>query len=319
MTVAHYIPWRAIRAGKQLSDSKGASAAISTEVAIQSIIRAMKGFIGPKDIFRNPESVFRYNQPTQNDESPFDIVLGKYGDDFSVMGMHFKLGLYEHQSAGAISGVLNLLKESPTKVLANGDASTIESIIVKAYEPAYGIIGDPAKKDPKTRQSADHSMAFIIASTIRKALENHTKLKSSKPIEEFWKKTMLVPDDYSAEGLKNPITRELMAKIVFEHGGPDYDAQYPSGIPTSVQIKTSKGKLLDSGMVLFPPGHAKCQDTDSFSILKEKHRVLGELALNKSGVKSLIDSCERLDKLSNEEMTKLYECKIKFAEKSIDD
>ena len=34
MVVAHYIPWRAIRAGKQLSDSKGASAALSTEVAI---------------------------------------------------------------------------------------------------------------------------------------------------------------------------------------------------------------------------------------------------------------------------------------------
>ena len=30
MTVAHYVPFRAIRAGKQLSDSKGASAAIST-------------------------------------------------------------------------------------------------------------------------------------------------------------------------------------------------------------------------------------------------------------------------------------------------
>lgn len=30
MLVAHYIPWRAIRAGKQLSDSKGASAAITT-------------------------------------------------------------------------------------------------------------------------------------------------------------------------------------------------------------------------------------------------------------------------------------------------
>ena len=41
MVVAHYIPWRAIRAGKQLSDSKGASAALSTEVAIQSVHRAM--------------------------------------------------------------------------------------------------------------------------------------------------------------------------------------------------------------------------------------------------------------------------------------
>lgn len=124
MTVAHYIPWRAIRAGKQLSDSKGASAAITTEVAILSILRAMKGFIGPKDIFRNPESVFRYSQPTKNDESPFDIVLGQKGDDFAVMGMHFKLGLYEHQSAGAISGILNLVKEN-NKIISDGDASKI--------------------------------------------------------------------------------------------------------------------------------------------------------------------------------------------------
>jgi len=64
MFVAHYIPFRAIRAGKQLSDSKGASAGISTEAALTCIERAMHGFIGPKDIFRNPESIFRLNEPT---------------------------------------------------------------------------------------------------------------------------------------------------------------------------------------------------------------------------------------------------------------
>ena len=34
LVVAHYIPFRAIRPGHQLSDSKGASAAISAEVAV---------------------------------------------------------------------------------------------------------------------------------------------------------------------------------------------------------------------------------------------------------------------------------------------
>merc|ERR1719246_218434 len=53
MIVAHYIPFRAIRAGKQLSDSKGASAGISAEVAVLSMERAMRGFLGPRDIFRN--------------------------------------------------------------------------------------------------------------------------------------------------------------------------------------------------------------------------------------------------------------------------
>ena len=66
-------PFRAIRAGKQLSDSKGASAAISTEVAIIAMRRAMRGFIGPKDIFRNPEAIFRLFEPTAGD-SPFDLA-----------------------------------------------------------------------------------------------------------------------------------------------------------------------------------------------------------------------------------------------------
>lgn len=118
MTVAHFIPFRAIRAGKQLSDSKGSSAAISTEMAVTSVHRSMKGFLGPRDIFRNPEAIFRiFEGPGQMfkavnatdantekaDASPFDLHLARSGGDFAVMGMHFKLGLYEHQSAGARS------------------------------------------------------------------------------------------------------------------------------------------------------------------------------------------------------------------------
>ena len=96
MYVAHYIPFRAIRAGHQLSDSKGASAAISTEAAIMCLKRSMMGFVGPKDIFRNPEAIFRLFTKTENFESPFDIKLGENGEDFAIMGNHFKLGLYEH-------------------------------------------------------------------------------------------------------------------------------------------------------------------------------------------------------------------------------
>ncbi|MBI2342555.1 MAG: MmgE/PrpD family protein, partial [Deltaproteobacteria bacterium] len=91
--VAHHIPFRAIRAGHQLSDSKGASAAISTEATITGVHRAMMGFVGPSDIFRNPQSIFRLFG------KPFDLTLGTGGGYFAVMNMHFKLGLYEHQSA----------------------------------------------------------------------------------------------------------------------------------------------------------------------------------------------------------------------------
>jgi len=77
--VAHYIPFRAIRAGEQLSDSKGASAALSSEVAVMSVHRSIRGFVGPADIFRNPEAIFRKFKPTTpkmtaEGNSPFRLV-----------------------------------------------------------------------------------------------------------------------------------------------------------------------------------------------------------------------------------------------------
>ena len=48
----------------------------------------LSGFLGPKDIFRNPESVFELNNPrdTYDGHSPFDLVLTQSGEDFSLMG-----------------------------------------------------------------------------------------------------------------------------------------------------------------------------------------------------------------------------------------
>merc|ERR1719379_824075 len=210
MTIAHYIPFRAIRAGKQLSDSKGASAAISTEAAVLSMRRAMKGFVGPKDIFRNPEAIWRFFEPSVGAEaskdniditlsnkvrwgpgpSPFNLVLSTAGSDFAVCGMHFKLGLYEHQSAGAIEGIIQLMVQNED--FMNSSIEDIKNINIVAYEPAFGIIGDPAKKDPKTRQSADHSMAFIVSRILKKAIDNGSVPGSEM---EAWKTLMLSPHD----------------------------------------------------------------------------------------------------------------------------
>jgi len=315
MIVAHYIPFRAIRAGKQLSDSKGASAAISTEVAILSMKRSMMGFVGPKDIFRNPEAIFRLNQPTDGD-SPFDILVGQDGDDFSVMGMHFKLGLYEHQSAGAIEGLLKLIQD--TKFVSHGEFNNIENINIVAYEPAFGIIGDPAKKNPTTRQSADHSMAYIISTLLRKAIEEPNLYQDIQNLDNVWKRLMLSPYDYGAEALNNGKTRDLMGKLTFSHGGPEYDANYPKGIPTSIVVTMKDGTKHDSKMVMFPSGHAANETCHLRDIMTHKFGLLGNMALEEKELAATLDRLENLDKLTNKELQGIYNCNIKYAAKSID-
>ncbi|NCF39521.1 MAG: hypothetical protein GWP75_05320 [Planctomycetia bacterium] len=308
MTVAHFIPWRAIRAGKQLSDSKGASAAISTEVAVLAMMRSMKGFLGPRDIFRNPEAIWRQFEPTDGD-APFDLVLSHSGDDFAVMGMHFKLGLYEHQSAGALQGMIDLVSENPD-LLANPDL--IETIRIVAYEPAFGIIGDPAKRDPKTRQSADHSMVYIVSTLLQKAIDA-AKSKGSGTIADdndaMWKSLILVPADYDAASIARPETRALMAKIEFAHGGKDYDDRYPDGIPTSVVIETTDGRSLDSGLVMYPSGHARNTTCDLEGILANKAEVLGKLAMDDPA--PVIGRFRRVDDLSTAELASMNDFKIK--------
>jgi len=272
MAVAHYVPYRAIRAGHQLSDSKGASAALAAEAAVLSARRALAGFRGPADVFRNPLSLYRVHEPCPDGQSPFDLELGIADDAFCIHGMHFKLGLYEHQSAGAIEGVVRLVAAEPRLA---ADLAGLRRIRVAIYEPACSIIADPAKRSPATRQSADHSLPYIVARTLLKA---RTAAWNGRPCS--WESLMLLPEDYAEEAILDPEVADLMARIVIVPGGPDYDARYPEGIPTSVDLEHEALGIRSSGLVMYPPGHARsdADRTERLLDLKFDRLVAGAVA-----------------------------------------
>ena len=298
LTVAHYVPFRAIRSGKQLSDSKGASAALAAEAAVLSMQRALRGFVGPADIFRNREAIFCLFEPPQEPRmSPFDLVLAASGDDFAVCGMHFKLGLYEHQSAGAIQGLLDLLAQYPALL---EDSSQLRAIKITIYQPAFGIIGDPAKRDPRTRQSADHSMVYIVATLLRKAYQTRRC---------GWRELMLMPTDYDEQSLLDPFTRTLMQKIEFCHGGPEYDQKYPEGIPTTLEMEHAQLGYLSSGLVMYPAGHARNKVAPLGELLEHKFRLLAGLGV--ADVQALFGRFTNMAHKTADEIAALYDFELK--------
>lgn len=158
----------------------------------------------------------------------------------------------------------------------------IQNIHIVAYEPAFSIIGDPEKKNAKTRQSADHSMVYIVSTMLRKAIEDEefiNKLKDLNSLNEIWKSLILLPEDYSQKAIKNANTIKLVNKTTFEHGGKEYDEKYPEGIPTSIKISLTDGRVLDSKLVMFPAGHSKNVEADLNGILENKFRLFGKIAL----------------------------------------
>jgi 2-methylcitrate dehydratase len=259
--------------------------------------RAMAGFVGPADIFRNPEAIFcLFEPPAEPNTSPFDLALGASGDDFAVMGMHFKLGLYEHQSAGAIQGLMDLLASHPDLL---SDPQDIKKVRITIYQPAFGIIGDPAKRDPRTRQSADHSMVYIIATLLRKAFHER---------KSGWRELMLVPADYEAASLADPLTRSFIERIEFRHGGKEYDEKYPDGIPTTLEIEHAGLGNLSSGLVMYPEGHARNTSGNLAALLEHKFRVLAGLGV--SDVDALYARFTNLVAKSSAEIADLYDFQI---------
>jgi 2-methylcitrate dehydratase len=262
MAVAHYVPFRAIRAGHQLSDSKGASAALAAEAAVMCGRRALAGFVGPRDVFRNPLAIYRLNQPSPAGESPFDLELGLADDAFAINGMHFKLGLYEHQSAGALQSLVEAFAATPALA---ADLDAIRRLRVTIYEPAYSIIADPAKRSPTTRQSADHSLPYIVAKTLLKARAAHAR---DEPLG--WESLMLLPEDYSDESIRDPAIARLIERIEIVHGGREYDDAYPEGIPTSVTLEHASLGTLGGQFVRFPLGHARSDAARTAAVVNLK-------------------------------------------------
>lgn len=95
---------------------------------------------------------------------------------------------------------------------------------------------------------------------------------------------MLEPIDYGYDAVFNPKTRAIMDKIQFAHGGEEYDRRYPDGIPTRVQI-TVNGQDFDSGMVMYPGGHARNTTIDLKNVLDHKFSLIGKLGVSTRSLK----------------------------------
>jgi len=119
---------------------------------------------------------------------------------------------------------------------------------------------------------------------------------------------MLSPYDYGADALADAETRTLMSKITFEHGGAEYDAKYPHGIPTSIDITVKGGKKIESGFVMYPSGHARNTSADLKGILDHKNHMLGDIVFDdRTTVDGFVGKLQNMKNLSAADVATIYD------------
>lgn len=272
LAITPNIPMRVVRTG-ELSDWKGCATAHCSMMAVFAARLAKEGLTGPNKPFEGAAGLYDLIDIGE----PLDLTdLGLMRNGLSaVESTCLKWYPSEYSSQGPIGTILQLRPEI--------NIEEIESITVALHWAGWHEIGGgqgdkDEKWNPTTRESADHSLPYLIAVAL---VDGEITL-----------------DSFTDERISDPRLRPIMQKInviesaemTQEHAGEL--PKWPS--VTDIALKNGKRIRRHSGL---PKGHAlnPLNDTE----LKEKFMNLSSRNLSKKQATNLFETIMQLEKLED--------------------
>jgi 2-methylcitrate dehydratase len=153
ITAVANVPMRATRSG-QLSMWKGAATAYAVRNAVFGVQLAAAGMTGPEAPFTGRHGL------TELITGPFEPTpFGKANGDFLAPSVYLKYWPVAYSLSPVIWAGIELRKQVASE--------SLESIEVRTY--AFSVMesgSEPGKWDPQTRETADHSIPYVLARTL---------------------------------------------------------------------------------------------------------------------------------------------------------
>jgi 2-methylcitrate dehydratase len=204
------IPMRNTRAG-ELSLWKGAATSFATRNAVFATLLASEGMTGP-------------DRPFEGKHGLWDLITGPFefeplptaGGPYRSPDVQLKAWPVEYNAQLPVWAA----RELASKV----DWREIHDIEIGTYTFAYTEIGsEPEKWDPKTRETADHSMPYIFAKVLVDGAISVAAFEES--------------------AYRDPSIRPLMNKIRI-HIDDEVNALYPRVVAMKVKATTKDGQTI---------------------------------------------------------------------------
>ena len=222
------LPSRQGRSGSKLSHTKGLYAGYAAKKGAESAALASVGATGPAEMIEGEfgiiNQVFAGTRPNLS-------AFSDLGRVFKITKTHIKFYPVEYHAQAVVALGLKIRN-------IIGNIERIEKIDISSYEFAKSVIGDRSKRRPETKESADHSLFFVLASVL---LDGEMALKQ-----------------YAPARLRDARIWNLIDRMSDVNEMPEYNAAY--GNADLPEFPISAGVLIKDGWwfkeeVRIPKGH----------------------------------------------------------------
>ncbi len=262
IAVSANIPTRQTRSG-ELSMWKGVATAAAARAGVSAALLAREGMTGPTAAFEGRHGV--WDQVT----GPFQLgTMGGNKVPFGIERTNLKFFPSEYHSQAPLWIALELRKKVAV--------TEIETVNVQTYYTAWSEIGsEPEKWDPRTRETADHSLPYLLSLGFVDG--------------------RITVDSFSVARMRDPVLRDLMRRIKIAEN-KSFTQQFPGKLITEIEVLTRGGqRLVETAQ--YPKGHAKNPMTDED--VEAKFRILCDGLIGKAQQDQLLHALRGIDQAAD--------------------
>jgi 2-methylcitrate dehydratase len=261
LAISSHISLGQVRRG-QISHWKGCALANASRNAVFCAMLAAKGMTGPEEGFEG-KAGFLNSTGIRFEITPFADSI----DAYRIMRARLKAFPSGYFSQSAIEAILSLRPQIP-------DLDVVKEIRLQTFPAGYEVMGSSeANWQPETRESADHSLPFVMAVAL---MEGNLEIRH-----------------YDQMYYKRSDVRALMQKIKVRIGEEPV-AAWPDLPLNIVDVEMKSGKVL-STRVAYHLGHFKRFMTGAEQ--ERKFRPLAEPLLPEKQINDLLACLRRLDEV----------------------
>jgi len=251
----------AVTAGK-LTMMKNTVDPMATQSGVLAALLAEKGYSGPEHVIDGKEGLTHVFGP----DWKLELLTEGLGESWRITQCGMKAFPTEALTHTPISAVLDIVKQNDLH------PDQVEQIQIRSLARAADILSDPSKYDPHTKETADHSLPYVIAAAL---------------VDR-----QVTPVQFTMEKIMDPKIREQLRKVEVV-ADPEIEKVFPALQRVIVQITTRDGRAFTKQLD-FPKGDPRNPLTDQD--VEEKFSALADGVLSAAAQTKLKDTIWGLEK-----------------------